>query len=203
MAIIPQCILDAAQELSHLPGIGPRTAQRLAFYLLKRKSEQNNKLATSIEALKDNLHKCPECSNYTDNEGKCAVCLDPSRNRSVLCIVESPIDAFNIENTAFQGLYHILHGTLSPIDGITAKELELEKLFERIKTIAGQGELEVILGTNPSMEGESTAIYIENHIKDIPNITITRLARGLPMGADLEYIDEMTLQKAFEGRYQK
>ena len=199
MGIIPKCILETAERLALLPGIGPRTAQRLTFFLLKRPDILNQSLAGSIGNLGDALKKCETCQNFTENS-PCEICTDPTRDQMELCIVESPLDAFNIENTSYNGLYHILHGTISPIDGITPKQLQLDKLFDRILVIAQKDKVEIILATNPTMEGENTALYIHNHLKKHKNISITRLARGLPMGSDVEYVDEITLQKAFEGR---
>jgi len=207
--IIPQSIQDAAKELSALPGIGPRTAQRLAFFLLKRPDIINDQLAESISKLQKTLSECTTCQNFTESN-PCAICQDPSRDQAKLCIVESPIDAYNTERTSYQGRYFILHGALSPIDGITPAKLKIPELIDLITRTANklqegrnpdqETKLEIILATNPTMEGEATASYIQKHLENITNIQCTRLARGLPMGADLEHIDEVTLERAFQGR---
>jgi recombination protein RecR len=206
MAIIPRSIQNTTNELAKLPGVGPRTAQRLTFFLLKRSQEVNDNLAKTIGDLQKTLKKCSSCQNYSEEE-ICEICEETDRERSKLCIVETPVDAFNLERTNFRGYYHILHGYLSPIDGITPEKLNIPHLFNRISHVAKnlpEGErLEIIMATNPSMEGEATANYIENYLKlthDEEDVSCTRLARGLPMGADLEYIDEVTLQRALEGR---
>jgi recombination protein RecR len=187
-------------ELSKLPGIGPKTAQRLAFYLLKLPPEEALPLAQALIDVKETVHFCASCFNLTEQE-LCPICLDAGRDPTTICVVEEPGDIISIERThEYRGLYHVLGGALSPLDGIGPQKLRLAELFERVRS----GEVsEVIVATNPNMAGEATALYIAEELR--PNtsagtLRITRPAAGLPMGGDLEYADEVTLGRAFTGR---
>jgi recombination protein RecR len=185
------------EEFHRLPGIGPKTAQRLTFYLLRAPKEQAESLAQAVLELKERIVTCSVCSNIAE-ENPCAICRDDSRDRAIVCIVEEPLDVLAIERTReYRGLYHVLHGAISPVDGIGPEDLRIQELLARIRADAGIKEL--VLATNPNLEGEATAMYIERLIKPL-GVRMTRLARGLPMGGDLEYADEVTLTRAIEGR---
>ena len=183
-------------ELAKLPGIGPKTAQRLAFHLFESPRDDVVKLATSMVEAKETLKFCDVCGHLTENS-PCELCQDETRDHKSLCVVEEPKDVIALEKTReFKGIYHVLHGALSPLEGIGPEELTIKKLLERLQT----GKInEVILACDPDMEGEATALYLARIIKPL-QIKVTRLARGLPIGGDLEYIDEVTLGKAIEGR---
>lgn len=196
--ILPKSIDLLTENLSRLPGIGPKTASRLAFVMLTRSDVFLHNLGQAILGLKANLHPCPECFLITDETDSCAICQDQSRDQSILCVVEEPLDVVAIEHSgSFKGYYHVLGGVISPIDGIGPDQLNVQQLFKRLKSNAKIKE--VILATNPSLEGEATALYLSEHMKDL-SAKITRIARGLPSGGDLEYADEVTLQRALEGR---
>jgi recombination protein RecR len=187
-------------ELSKLPGIGPKTAQRLAFHLLKLSPEEALPLAQALVEVKETVHFCADCFNLTEEE-LCQICADTRRDRSIICVVEEPGDVVSIERThEYRGLYHVLGGALSPLDGIGPQKLHLAELSRRARS----GEVqEVIVATNPNMAGEATALYIAEELKDLTadgTLRITRPAAGLPMGGDLEYADEVTLSRAFTGR---
>jgi recombination protein RecR len=187
-------------ELSKLPGIGPKTAQRLAFHLLKLSPEEALPLAQALVEVKETVHFCAACFNLTERE-LCQICEDTRRDSSIICVVEEPGDVISIERThEYHGLYHVLGGALSPLDGVGPRKLHLAELFERVRS----GEVsEVIVATNPNMAGEATALYIAEELKDLivgGSLRITRPAAGLPMGGDLEYADEVTLSRAFTGR---
>ncbi|MFZ5634195.1 MAG: recombination mediator RecR [Bacillota bacterium] len=189
-------IARLVDEFARLPGIGPKTAQRLAFYVLNAPAEVARSLARALVEARENIRRCSECCDLTDRD-PCAVCRDPRRNREVLCVVEQPRDVIAIEKTrGFRGLYHVLHGAISPMSGIGPGELTVRELLERI---ARNNVREVILATNPNVEGDATALYLARLIKP-SGVRVTRLAHGLPVGASLEYADEMTLSKALEGR---
>jgi recombination protein RecR len=180
-----------------LPGIGPKTAQRLTFYLLRAPKEQAQALSEALAHLKERITTCAICANIAE-ENPCAICRDDARDRSIVCIVEEPLDVLAIERTReYRGLYHVLHGAISPVEGIGPDDLKVDELLQRIKHNPGIKEL--VLATNPNIEGEATAMYLERLIKPL-GIRMTRLARGLPMGGDLEYADEITLTRALEGR---
>ncbi len=184
------------EELHKLPGIGPKTAQRLAYYLLRAPREQAAALAEAITAVKDKVILCTVCQNITDTD-PCVICQDTGRDRTKICVVEKPLDILSLERTrGFHGLYHVLHGALSPVEGVGPEELKVKELLARLKDGAVQ---EVILATNPNLEGEATAMYLNRLISPM-GIKVTRLARGLPFGSDLEYADEVTLTRALEGR---
>jgi len=184
------------RSLARMPGIGVKTAGRLALYLLRAKDEETEKLGNLILTVKEKVKFCRACGSITEDE-ECAICTDPSRIRQMVCIVEEPQDVFVIENTRqYKGLYHVLHGVLSPIDGIGPESLNLASLEKRIKS-AGIGE--VIIATNPTVEGDTTALYIAKTVEHL-GCTVTRLARGLPMGGSIEYADNVTIANAFERR---
>lgn len=184
------------QEFNKLPGIGPKTAQRLAYHLLQSPPEKARDLAEAIIAIKESLKLCSTCLNITDSD-PCSICADESRDRTRICIVEEPIDIMPLERTKkYHGLYHVLHGVISPGDGIKPEDLRIRELLDRL---SGGSVVEVILATNPNAEGEATSLYIQRLISPL-GIRVTRLARGLPFGGDLEYADDVTLSRALEGR---
>lgn len=196
MRFLPYSVKKLIDEFLQFPGIGPKTAERFTFYLLKKQEKDLNKLAEAVQNLKKELKTCSVCFNIAESD-PCDVCENPQRDKSVIAVVEESLDVVALEKTGqFRGVYHILGGAISPIDGITADDLTIEKLQERLKKNKIK---EVILATNPSLEGESTASYIQKLLKPL-NIKVTRLARGLPVGGDLEYADEVTLIRALEGR---
>lgn len=182
-------------QLTRLPGIGTRSAQRLAFHLLAVPGEEANALAEAIIDVKLRVRACRTCGNLTEEE-ECTICLDPRRDRSRICVVEQPVDVMSLERThEYRGLYHVLGGALSPLDGVDPGDLRIEGLLDRVAT----GEVEeVVLATNPNMTGEATASYLADRLRD--RVTVTRLASGLPVGGDLEYADEVTLGRALAGR---
>jgi recombination protein RecR len=182
-------------QLSRLPGIGTRTAQRLAFHLLRVSKEEAFALADAIREVKERIGFCRECGNLTEEE-LCAICRDARRDRSVICVVEEPADVIPIERThEYRGVYHVLGGALSPIDGIDPEDLKIAELYERV---ARGGVREVVIATNPTTTGEATALHIADRLRD--RTRVTRLASGLPVGGDLEYADEVTLGRALSGR---
>jgi recombination protein RecR len=182
-------------ELSRLPGIGRKTAQRLTFHLLQQRAEQVSALARALDAVAERVKPCATCGNLTE-EQPCAICQDPRRDPSVLCVVEEPSAVPVVDRAEFRGRYHVLGGRLSPLDGIGPESLRLESLVERVRS---GGVREVILATNPSMEGEVTATYVQQLLQGLP-VRVTRLARGLPMGGDLEFVDGVTLAHALVAR---
>jgi len=186
-------------ELSKLPGIGNRTAQRLAFYILRSSDEDASALAAAIREVKERIVLCEVCFNLAD-EPRCRVCTDDRRDFGVICVVEEPSDVIPVERThEYHGVYHVLGGALSPIDGIDPEDLRIAELFDRVA--AGPDVREVVLATNPTTTGEATALHIAAGLRErSPGVTVSRLASGLPVGADLEYADEVTLGKAFSGR---
>ncbi|HRY60439.1 MAG TPA: recombination mediator RecR [Patescibacteria group bacterium] len=197
MKTLPESIQKAIDAFGSLPGIGPKTAQRLAFYLLRRDKKYSEDIGQAIMGLKKNINICAECQNISDS-GRCAICSDASRDRSIICVVEEPLDILAFEKSGyFKGLYHVLQGSISPVDGIGPDDLKIKELLERI---GKDSEIkEIILATNPTTEGEATAMYIHRLIYPL-GINITRIARGIPFGGDIEYADEVTLNKSLEGR---
>jgi recombination protein RecR len=183
-------------ELSRLPGIGPKSAARLTFYLLRTGDNQALDLAQALHDLKERTRFCSVCFNITE-EDPCPLCQDTARDQTTLCVVEEPLDVLAIERSrAFNGRYHVLHGAISPVEGVGPEDLRIAELVERVE----QGKFrELILATNPTLEGESTALYLQRRLTR-PGLRLTRLARGLPVGGDLEYTDEITLGRAVEGR---
>jgi recombination protein RecR len=190
---VMQTLID---ELGRLPGIGPKSAQRIAFYLLKLDAIDAKRLAHAIEEAKDRVTWCRRCFNISEGE-LCAFCLDERRDSHVLCVVEEPRDIVAVERTGeFRGRYHVLQGAISPIEGVGPEQLRVKELLGRIQD---EDVTEVILATNPNIEGEATAMYLARLLKPA-GLTVTRIASGLPVGGDLEYADEVTLGRAFEGR---
>lgn len=181
-----------------LPGVGPKTASRLAFYLLQAPEEISKNLADALLALKSATGMCQNCYNITlAGQTLCEICASPKRDDSTICVVEEPLDVLMLERTeGFQGRYHVLHGVLSPIEGISPEQLKIRQLIERVRR---GGVKEVILATNPSMEGDATALYLRQQLQPL-EVRVTRLARGLPVGGDLEYADQNTILRALAGR---
>lgn len=192
----PKPLAKLINELSKLPGIGTKSAQRLAFHILSLEDREAAQLAEAITAAKREMKYCSVCGNLTDQE-PCAICSDPSRHGDVICVVESPRDVMAMERIKeFNGLYHVLHGVISPMEGIGPEDINLKSLIQRLQ--AGDVK-ELIIATNPNIEGEATAMYIARLIKPA-GIKVTRIAHGIPVGGDLEYADEVTLLKSLEGR---
>lgn len=189
-------------ELSRLPGIGPKTAQRLAYFILKSKDAYPERLSESLLRIQTEVHTCPECFNYTDRE-ICKFCEDPHRNSESLCLVEEPSDITRIESSgAFRGRYHVLHGVISPLDGITAKDLKIHELIARLqKGIDGEAIQikEVILAFDADLEGDTTALYLTKALQG-KGVKISRIAHGIPMGSDIDFIDDRTMGRALENR---
>lgn len=184
------------EELSKLPGVGVKTAQRLTFFLLRSPADQARRLSEAIIRVKESIIYCSRCYNITEHD-PCLICSNTNRDQEVICVVEEPLDVLALEKTgAYKGLYHVLHGALSPVEGIGPKDLRIEELLKRLQD--GKTR-EVILATNPNFEGEYTANYLQKELKPLA-LKVTGLARGLPIGGDLEYADEGTLSRALEGR---
>jgi recombination protein RecR len=193
----PRALNSLIDELSRLPGIGEKTAQRLAFFILRSPTIRAERLAQAIIEVKEKILFCSQCSGITETD-PCSLCTDPARDRSLICVVEDPSDVFLVERTGvFKGLYHVLMGALSPLDGIGPEQLKIDTLLERVD--AG-GVREIICATNPNMEGEATVLYLAKLMKP-RGIRLTRLAHGLPVGGHLEYTDEVTLSRSLEGRH--
>ena len=189
-------IARAVEAFANLPGIGPKTAQRLAFHLLRQPTESARGLAEAIVHMKEAVRFCSACGNVTEAD-PCGICRSEQRDHRLICVVEDPLAILTIERTrAFKGVYHVLHGALDPLHGVTVEDLKIEELVRRVQS----GEVEeVILATNPDVEGDATAGYLERRLAPL-GVRVTRLARGLPVGGDLEYADEVTLARALEGR---
>jgi recombination protein RecR len=195
-SVLPRSVQRLIDEFARLPGIGPKSASRLTFYLLRAADNQPGELAAALQELKERTRLCSVCFNITEDD-PCPICDDEARDARLLCVVEEPLDVLAIERSrAYNGRYHVLHGAISPVEGIGPEDLRITELVDRIA--AGQFQ-EIILATNPTLEGESTALYLQRRLAD-QSIRLTRLARGLPVGGDLEYTDEITLGRAFEGR---
>ncbi|MGW5240324.1 recombination mediator RecR [Monashia sp. NPDC004114] len=189
-------VQDLIDELGRLPGIGPKGAQRIAFHLLQADADEVSRLVTALTEVKAKVRFCDECGNVAQAE-KCRICADPRRDHTAICVVEEPKDVVAIERTReFRGVYHVLGGAISPIDGIGPDDLRVRELMQRL---ASGDVQEVIIATDPNLEGEATATYLSRLLRDL-GVTVTRLASGLPVGGDLEYADEVTLGRAFEGR---
>ncbi|WP_374967885.1 recombination mediator RecR [Terrabacter sp. BE26] len=189
-------VQDLIDELGRLPGVGPKSAQRIAFHLLQADSDDVTRLVTALTEVKARVRFCEECGNVAEAD-RCRICADPRRDHTAICVVEEPKDVVAIERTReFRGTYHVLGGAISPIDGIGPDDLRVRELMTRLAS----GEVqEVIIATDPNLEGEATATYLSRLLRDV-GLTVTRLASGLPVGGDLEYADEVTLGRAFEGR---
>jgi recombination protein RecR len=182
-------------QLTRLPGIGSRSAQRLAFHILQTPKEEAAALAAAINEVKERVRFCRDCGNLTEDE-LCSICLDARRDRTTICVVEQPVDLVSLERTAeYRGLYHVLGGSLSPLDGVEPEHLRIDELMHRVQS---DGVVEVVLATNPNATGEATASYLAGRLRD--RVRVTRLASGLPVGGDLEYADEVTLGRALSGR---
>lgn len=194
----PLPIARLIEEFSKLPGIGKRSAERLAFHILKQPQENVERFSKSLIEAKKKITFCPICQSLTD-ETPCSICSNPKRDQKVICVVENPKDILAMEKTKeFSGVYHVLHGVISPIDGIGPDDIKIKELLLRTKD---NDVKEIIMATNPSIEGEATAMYISNLFKNF-GIKVTRIAHGLPVGGELEYADEITLTKALEGRHE-
>jgi len=195
-SVLPETVERLINEFARLPGIGPKSASRLTFYLLRASSDQALDLAQALQDLKEHTRFCSVCHNITEQD-PCLICQDETRDAQLLCVVEEPLDVLAIERSrAYNGRYHVLHGAISPVEGIGPEDLRVDELVDRVQ--AGAFD-EIILATNPTLEGESTALYLQRRLAG-SNIRLTRLARGLPVGGDLEYTDEITLGRALEGR---
>jgi recombination protein RecR len=193
--VLSPSVENLVAQLTRLPGVGTRTAQRLAFHLLQVPKPEALALAEAITDVKERVRFCDECGNLTE-EPSCAICLDTRRDRSLICVVEQPADLVSLERThEFRGLYHVLGGALSPLDGVEPEHLRIDELLRRVER---NGVVEVVLATNPNMTGEATAAYIADRLRG--RVRVTRLASGLPVGGDLEYADEVTLGRALTGR---
>jgi len=199
---IPKSIQSAIESFERLPGIGPKTAQRLTFYLLHVPQGELDKIANSVQNLKKGTVICSVCFSV-DETDPCSICDAPSREKSVICVVEQPLDVLALEKSGkYRGIYHVLHGRIDPLNNIGPEEIFIKQLFDRVRSSHnGNAITEIILATNPTMEGEATSMYISKQLKNIAqNIYITRIGRGLPVGSDLEYADSSTLDRAMEGR---
>jgi recombination protein RecR len=193
--VLSPAVQNLVAQLTRLPGVGQRTAQRLAFHLLRAPKDEALALAAAIVEVKERVRFCRECGNLTEDE-VCAICLDTRRDHSLICVVEQPVDLISVERTAeFRGLYHVLGGALSPIDGVEPSDLRIDELIQRVER---NGVEEVVVATNPNMTGEATAAYLADRLRG--RVRVTRLASGLPVGGDLEYADEVTLGRALAGR---
>ncbi len=204
MVRIPKSVQNLIEAFERLPGIGPKTAERLTFYLLHAPSEEAESLAKAAMEMKEKTVLCSICFNIGE-EDPCNICSDESRDKSIIMVVENPLDVLALEKANYKGLYHVLHGVISPLENIGPDELHIRELLPRLKDSprsaggAGGEVKEIILATNPTMEGEATAMYIQRLISPL-GVKITRIARGLPVGSDIEYADESTLSRALEGR---
>lgn len=197
MQLFPASIERLIEALSRLPGVGRKTAQRLAFYMVNSKSRDPQELAEAILEARSKIKYCGICGNYTDTE-PCGICSSQTRDKGLLCVVEDPKDVAAMERTKeFKGVYHVLHGAISPLDGVGPEDIRIKELLARLG--ASSEVREIIMATNPTIEGEATAMYISRIVKPL-GISITRIAHGIPVGGDLEYADEVTLAKALEGR---
>jgi recombination protein RecR len=202
-AKLPQSVQNAIDAFSRLPGIGPKMASRLTFYLLQKSEYDLNRFITALDGIKTGLQDCTRCGNISEGP-LCVICNEEGRSEDVICVVEGPLDVIALERAgSYQGFYHVLGGALSPIDGIGPDQLRMSLLQKRVTERLMSGSLELILATNPSLEGEATAAYISQLFQaetEAGTLTISRIARGLPMGSDLEYADPTTLLRALEGR---
>ncbi len=200
MSVLPKPLQNLINQFSKLPGIGPKSASRLAFYLLKQPAMEMQNFADALTKLQDGIIYCSTCFNMAEND-PCRTCSDPARDKNIICVVEDPLDVVAMDQIAdYKGTYHVLGGAISPLDGVGPENLKIKELLDRVAD--SSSKIEVILATNPSMEGEATSMFIAKQLKQpgFEHVKATRLGRGLPMGADLEYADEYTLSKALEGR---
>ena len=196
--LIPEPVQRLIDAFSRLPGIGPKTASRLTFHLLRGPADQPQNLAEALSGLRANTAYCQQCFNVTTADRTlCEICAHPQRDPNIICVVEEPLDVLALERTGgYEGKYHVLHGALSPIEGVSPEDVKIKELIDRLKN---GGVDEVIIATNPSMEGDATAMYIHQQLETY-DVRVTRLARGLPVGGDLEYADQNTLLRALSGR---
>lgn len=193
---VPKSVASLIEAFEALPGIGPKTAARLTYYLLHAPEELSQKLSEATHDLKQKTQICSVCQNITE-VNPCDLCDDETRNKAIICVVEDPLDVWSVEKSGgFGGYYHVLHGVIAPLDNIGPEDLKIGELLMRLK---GEEVKEIILATNPSMEGEATAMYLQRLIKPL-GVKITRIARGIPIGAEIEYADEVTVRRALEGR---
>jgi len=198
MQVVPAPVTKLIDEFSRLPGVGPKTASRLTFYLLRNSADRSKSLAEALSDLHQKVVFCSICFNIAESD-PCTVCSNEHRDRGVICVVEEPLDVLAIERTRdYHGLYHVLHGVIAPTEGIGPEDLKIPELVQRVQSNGG-GINEIIIATNPNLEGEATAMYIARQFEGAA-FKVTRLARGLPMGGDLEYADEITLSRALSGR---
>lgn len=192
----PSSLEQLIDSFKYLPGVGEKTAERLAFAIMEMDDERVSQFSNSLMMVKENIHRCPVCNGLTDSD-KCSICNDDMRDNTILCVVEDPKSVFLFEKLGlYKGKYHVLKGLISPLDGINPDDIELEKLIERVKK---ESFKEIILAFKPSIEGETTSLYIKRILGDM-NLSITKIASGIPMGADMEYIDAMTLERALMDR---
>lgn len=202
MAELPKSIKNLIAAFERLPGIGPKSASRLVFYLLNTPESYINEISRSLLAIKKEVKICKECFSVTEDE-VCPICRDEKRNKNIICVVERVIDVIAIEGVGgLNGVYHVLGGVINPLDHVGPEDIRINELLQRISKLSDQSDVEIILATNPTMEGEATALYIKKKIENLnnKNIKISRIGSGLPMGADLEYADQATLSRAMDGR---
>lgn len=195
--VLPRPVQRLIDEFARLPGIGPKSAARLTFYLLRAANEQASELSVALQDLKEKTTFCSICFNITEQD-PCAICVSDDRQRDLLCVVEEPLDIVALERSrAYDGLYHVLHGAISPVEGIGPEDLKIEELMRRVE----QGTFrELIIATNATLEGDATTLYLQRRLANMEGLRLTRLARGLSVGGDLEYTDEITITRALEGR---
>lgn len=195
--VLPRPVQRLIDEFARLPGVGPKSAARLTFYLLRAANEQALELSAALQDLKEKTTLCSNCFNITEQD-PCAICSDDERQRDLLCVVEEPLDVVALERSrAYKGLYHVLHGAISPVEGIGPEDLKIDELVQRLQ----DGDFrELIIATNATLEGDATTLYLQRRLAGIPGLRLTRLARGLSVGGDLEYTDEITISRALEGR---
>lgn len=198
---IPRPIVRLIESFERLPGIGPKTAQRLVFHLLHFPEYEIDRFADSLKGLKSGIKLCSICKNVTEDD-ICMVCSDSGRDQQTILVVSSPLDVFAYAKTSYSGTFHVLHGLIEPLNSIGPEDIFIQQLLERVGTVSAKEQVEIILSTNMSMEGESTAMYLARIIRELgnPNVKTTRIARGLPVGGDIEYADDITLSRALEGR---
>lgn len=195
--VLPRPVQRLIDEFARLPGIGPKSAARLTFYLLRAANDQALELSAALQDLKEKTTLCSVCYNITEQD-PCAICLDEDRQRDLLCVVEEPLDIVALERSrAYEGLYHVLHGAISPVEGIGPEDLKIDNLLQRLQEGAFR---ELIIATNATLEGDATTLYLQRRLAGIEGLRLTRLARGLSVGGDLEYTDEITITRALEGR---
>jgi recombination protein RecR len=202
MAVLPRVVIKVIEEFERLPGVGPKSAARMAYHFLRSPNGDASKLGKNLIDMDEQIVFCSKCFNVAEKE-ECDLCSSPLRDKSKLCVVEESLDIVAFESSGiFNGLYFVLGGVISPADGVGAEELRFPELKKRVEELAKDTDLEIIIATNPSLEGEATLAYIQDLLKGVKKVTITRLAMGLPTGADLEYADTLTLRRALEGRKQ-